>query len=170
MRQHKTHPVIFTRKFSRTTVIVYVCVAAALGLILGSSPLFWGLIHGVGNVEPPVGSIAHVRKMHTTLGRQFTMEGVDQDQTNTNNDQNRPGVGVDFAAMFPGRRPRLLFQTATYTMGQFHGLQKAMDCKGTTSGHGLFSFLDRPAPKSIREMFRSSRKVSMSFSSTKTSS
>lgn len=118
MRNHRVHAPIFSRKYSRQTLILCVTAAAIIGLLFGSSPLVWDLIHGgrgIGATREQQSSL------HNSVGRAEASESS-RDSTGL---LLRNGNGSSLGS---ARRPRLLFQTASYTMDQFHGLQKSMDC------------------------------------------
>ena len=119
-RAHKSHEVIYGgRKYSRRAVIVYVCLSASLGLLLGSSPLLTGFLSGLSHQKE------HIIAKHPFINNEnrHSYPMAQSRISSTSNSSSWPKrTGGS------GGRPRLLFQTASYTMDQFHGLQKAMDC------------------------------------------
>lgn len=98
---------------------MYVVFAGFLGLLLGSSPLLTGFIGGFTHHtdstlnHSPYGGGRNHRSFPVAPSRAGSTSSGWPNNTSTSS---------------PGGRPRLLFQTASYTMDQFHGLQKAMDC------------------------------------------
>lgn len=127
LRKIKAHEPIFTRRHSRTAVFLYIAVAAVAGLVFGSSPLVWDLLHGMDGMVAD-GSPS----LRAGSGQGFDRGGGTPLSSSSGSQAHEEyGVGNDSFShhMFPDkRRPRLLFQTASYTMDQFHGLQKTMDC------------------------------------------
>ena len=120
IKTHKSHEVIFGgRRYSQRAVIVYVSLSALLGLILGSSPLLTGLIGGFGHQTEQ--NLSHISlRSNKNLQKSVVAPSQARSTPLSSSWPNRTSSS--------GGRPRLLFQTASYTMDQFHGLQKAMDC------------------------------------------
>ena len=123
MKTHKSHEIIFGRRYSGKTVVVYVCLAVLAGILFGSSPLVIGLISGLrdqGGDTKNHGrhSIYNNHHQHHSLRVAPSVLSASSSILSSSQLGNASGRA----------RPRLLFQTASYTMDQFHGLQKAMDC------------------------------------------
>ena len=59
LRPVKTHAPIFSKRHSRASLIIYVIAAAIAGLVFGSSPLVWDLLHGTDRLTADEGQLLH---------------------------------------------------------------------------------------------------------------